>query len=243
MIKIISECNDFMKCCGFSYAICGGYALELYYGKKIRTHGDIDITVFEEDSAISVEYMLSKGWNIYEHYVDWVDNKKTNSWLRLITNPNDETLPKLKVVWALKPGCTLVDIKLKSSDNNKYDYKITNNEQLYFDFFEINFNKREKGSFVFDSFNSQGKHITRELDKAVLYTYDGIPYLSPEVKLFMNSHPAYLKSDYHRDKSILDFDTIAPLLTKDSREWLVNALEIAYPDGLERLTQLKKLSA
>jgi len=241
MVKIISECNVLFNDCGFSYAICGGYALELYYGKKLRTHGDIDITVFEEDRAKSVEYMLNKGWNVYEHKADWVDNKKANSWLRLITNPNDERLPKLSVVWVLKPGCTLVEMKTKSGEKNIYDYEIKSNEQLYFDFFEINFNKRENGNFVFDSFNSQGNYITRGLDKAVLYTNDGIPYLSPEVKLFMNSHPAYLKSDYHRDKSMLDFNTIAPLLTKESRAWLINALETAYPDGLERITRLKKL--
>jgi len=228
-----------MKDCGFSYAICGGYALELYYEKKIRPHGDIDITVFEDDRTKSVEYILNKGWNVYEHRSDWVDNKN-NSWLRRITNPHDERLAKLNVVWALKPNCTLIDINPKSCDNHIYSYEITSTEQLHFDFFEINFNKRENGNFVFDSFSSHGMYITRELNKAVLYTDDGIPYLSPEVKLFMNSHPAYLKSDYHKDKSILDFDTIAPLLAKESREWLVNALETVYPNGLERLTQLKK---
>ena len=242
MIKIISECNDFMKGCGFTYAICGGYALELFYGKKLRAHGDIDVTVFEEDRANSVEYVLNKGWNVYEHKFDWVDNKKANSWLRSISNPNDKKLEKLHVVWVMKPGCTLIDIKPKSGENNIYNYEITNDEQLYFDFFEINFNKRENGNFVFDSFNSQGQYITRELEKTVLCTDDGIPYLAPEVNLFMNSHPAYLKSDYHRAKNILDFDAIASVLPKERRERLINALETVYPDGLERLTQLKRLN-
>lgn len=58
----------------------------------------------------------------------------------------------------------------------------------------------------------------------------------------MNSHPGYLDSNYHRAKNILDFNTIAPLLAEESREWFISALETAYPDGLERLTQLKRLN-
>jgi len=239
VIKIISKCNDFLKGCGFNYAICGGYALDLFYGKKLRTHGDIDITVFEEDRARSVDYVQSKGWNVYEHKADWIDNKVANNYLHLITSLDDKVLTKLNIVWAIKPDCILIDIKLKLGKDNMYDYEITSNEQLFFDFFEINYNKRENGNFVFDSFNSQGKYIIRELDKAILYTDDGIPFLAPEVNLFMNSHPAYLKSDYHRAKNIFDFDVIAPLLSEESRDWFINALETAYPDGLERLTQLK----
>lgn len=243
MINLITECNDFMKGCGFPYAVCGGYALELFCGKKLRPHGDIDITVFEEDRGNIVRYMLNKGWNVYEHKIDWINNKETNSYLRSILNSDDEKLAELNVVWAIKSGCTLVDVKPKDSENHIYDYEIVNDEQLCFDFFEINFNKRESGNFVFDTFSSQGQYLTRELKKAVLYTDDAVPYLAPEVNLFMNSHPEYLKSNYHRAKNILDFDTIAPLLSEECREWFINALETAYPDGLERLTQLKKLNA
>ena len=48
MDNLISECNDFMKNCGFPYAFCGGYALELFLNKKLRPHSDIDISIFEE---------------------------------------------------------------------------------------------------------------------------------------------------------------------------------------------------
>ena len=96
--------------------------------------------------------------------------------------------------------------------------------------------------FVIDSFSSQGKSITREMDRAILHNVEGVPYLAPEIKLLMISHPAYLASEYHKGKNKIDFDSTIPLLPAESREWLINALETAYPKGLERINQLKALS-
>ena len=242
MIKLISECNDFMKNCGFTYAFCGGYALELFLGKKLRPHSDIDTTVFEEDKNNSIEFVLNKGWNVYEHKADWIDNKIANNYLHPILNSSDERIGELRYVWAIKPGCSFFKIEPKSGEKDIYDYEILNGEQLNFDFFEILFNIQKDGNFVFDSFTSQGKNITRELEKAILYNDEGIPYLAPEVKLLIISHPAYLASDYHRVKNQIDFDSVAPFLPKENRDWLINALQTAYPDGHTRLEQLKALS-
>lgn len=137
------------------------------------------------------------------------------------------------------PGCSFFKLEPKPGEENIYDYEILNGEQLNFDFIEIIFNKQKDGNFIFDSFTSQGKNITRELAKAILYTDDGIPYLAPEVKLLIISHPAYLASEYHKAKNKIDFDSVAPVLPKESRNWLIAALETAYPDGHSRIDELK----
>ncbi len=240
MIKLISESNDFLKNCELPYAFCGGYALELFLNKTLRSHSDVDIVVFEEDKSSIIKYILSKGWNIYEHKSEWINNKKANSYLRLIQNPNDEDVLHLTSVWAIRPECSLIKVGPKRGENNNFSYEILNKEQLKFDFFEIIFNKQKDGNFVIDSFTSQNKNITRELNKAILYS-DGIPFLAPEIILLIISHPAYLKSDYHREKNIIDFNSTVPLLSKDSKNWLINALETAYPEGLEQLEQLKNI--
>jgi hypothetical protein len=241
MIKIISECNDFLKDCGLTYAFCGGYALELFLNKKLRSHSDVDIIVFEENKNCIVDFVLKKNWNVYEHKADWIDNKIANNYLRLIINSNDEKILQLFSVWAIKPDCSFFKIEPKSSEDNTFDYEIVNKEQLNFDFLEIIFNKQKDGKFIVDSFTSQNKDITREPDKAILYN-DGIPYLAPEIILFIISHPAYLKSDYHREKNQIDFNSTIPFLPKSSKDWLINALETAYPEGLERLDELKNIN-
>ena len=241
MKNLILECNDFLKNCGFSYAICGGYALELFLGKKLRPHSDVDVSIFEDDKANIVEFILNKGWNVYEHKFDWIDNKKSNSYLRAILDSNDEKIPELDQLWAIKPNCSFIKFEQKSGEKNIYDYEIINSEQLNFGYIGVSFNKQSEGNFVFDSFTSQGKYITRKLEKAILFTDDGIPYLAPEVKLLIISHPAYLASEYHKVKNQIDFESTAPFLPEENKDWLINALETAYPDGHPRSDYLKNL--
>lgn len=49
------------------WALCGGYALELFAGKPIRPHGDIDVCLPEACRADIITFLLEKGWVIYEY--------------------------------------------------------------------------------------------------------------------------------------------------------------------------------
>ena len=240
MNKIITEGHDFLKNCDLTYAFCGGYALELFLNKTLRPHSDVDIVAFEKDRGSIIKYVLSKGWNIYEHKSEWIDNKKANSYLRLIQNPDDQEVSHLKSVWAIKPDCSLIKVEPKPGENNDFGYEILNEEQLKFDFFEIIFNRQEEGSFVVDSLAGQSRNITRTLGKAILYHGD-IPYLAPEIILFFIAHPAYLESDYHREKNNTDWKYTPSLLPEESLKWLIDSLRMAYPEGNKRLDELTVL--
>lgn len=227
MNRLITECNEFIKDCGFPYAFCGGHALELFLNKKLRSHSDIDISVFDEDRKSVVEFMMNKGWGIYAH-------SSNANCLELITHPDDDKVLSSHCVWAVKPGCSLLKLTPWSGNINTFEYEIVNKEQINFDFIEIIFNSKEGADFICD----KDKNITRKMDKAILYNND-IPYLSPELMLFIISNPAYMKSDYHKDKNRIDFNSTAPELPDENREWLIKALEIAYPGGHERIGALK----
>jgi len=235
VFELVAECNNELKDCGVPYAFCGGWALELFMHKMTRRHGDVDVVVFGEDGRTIVEFMINRGWNIYEHRLDWIDDSKANSYLRR-TTAEDGNLPSLSGVWALKPGCSLVNIKSRPDSRDIYDYEILCDEQQKFDFMEIVFCKRKNGFYVCD----EKKDIKRELEKAILHN-NGIPYLAPEIILFFISDPAYQKSDYHREKSQSDYMNAAPILSKGQKDWLVSALETMYPDCNLRLEQLKML--
>jgi hypothetical protein len=49
MNKLIGNYVDFFADCGFQYAICAGYALELFSNKYIRPHSDIDVWIAKAD--------------------------------------------------------------------------------------------------------------------------------------------------------------------------------------------------
>ena len=229
MIKLISECNNFLKGCGFTYAFCGGHALELFINKQIRHHSDIDISIFDEDRKSIVEFMLSHGWNIYEH-------SPYSKQLGLISGHDDDRVLSVHAVWAIKPGCSFIKIEPTPGEDNILDYEILSEEQLNFDFIEIIFNSQKDGKFICN----KDKNITRELDKAILYS-SGIPYLAPELMLFIISNPVYMESEYHKEKNYIDFNAAAPFLPVENKAWLINALKTAYPEGHERLDILKKM--
>ena len=49
MNQLLLKANDFINKVNIPWAICGGFALDLFLEKEIRTHSDIDICVFEKD--------------------------------------------------------------------------------------------------------------------------------------------------------------------------------------------------
>jgi len=230
MNKLLSECHDFFKNCSFPYAVGGGWALELFANKKIRPHEDIDISIFDEDRKNLVEFMLNRGWNVY--------GKPFEKYLKIISSSDDDRVLSDSCVWTIKPDSSLFKLTPKPGEDDVFIREILYHEQLNFDFIEVIFNKQKDGKFLFDPFISQNKDITREIYKAILYNGE-IPYVAPEIMLFIISHPAYMDGDYHGKKNKIDFDSVAPLLPKENNDWLINALETAYPDGHKRLEQLK----
>jgi len=84
---------------------------------------------------------------------------------------------------------------------------------------------------------NKDKGIVRELSKAILYA-DGMPYMAPELVLFLKSHQVYSTNVFHKEKTPQDFSEVLPLLPQESRQWLTEALATAYPDGYEWLEKL-----
>ena len=147
MNKLLSECNNFFKDCGFPYAIGGGWAFELFVNKNIRTHADIDISIFDEDRKRIAEFMLNKGWNVYA----------PPKYLEQISSPDDDIVLNCHAVWTFKPDCSLIRLNPEPGKENIYTHEVLHYEQLNFDFIEIIFNKQKDNKFIFDLFASQNK--------------------------------------------------------------------------------------
>lgn len=46
------------------WAVCGGWAIDLYLGRVTRTHKDVDFAILRKDQLIIQEHLLSRGWNL-----------------------------------------------------------------------------------------------------------------------------------------------------------------------------------
>ena len=231
MNKLILEANNLFKTCGFPYFVCGGFALDIFAGEELRPHGDFDISVFKEDKREVLEFLKNNGWPVYGRFFDF-DKPETLTEFYLITDLNESKIDECSNMWAVKPG-SFVEMILKEDKPGVYTYKIHEPRLQGFDFIELAFDTQKNNKFVWE----ENPSIALELDKAILYK-DGVPYMAPELVLFLKSPPFYTTNDYQKPKTAADFKAIIPLLSDESKKWLIDALETAYPDGYKWLDGL-----
>ncbi|MCL2364674.1 MAG: nucleotidyltransferase family protein [Defluviitaleaceae bacterium] len=244
MHKAILQAHDLFKNLGIDYAICGGFGLEMFAGRELRTHGDFDIAVFKEDRQKAVQFLLDNGWPTYGRY-----EEPGTIWQFLFYKINDITDPywhDLPNTWSIQPGFVPEMFKLDrlqrhlpanadpTTNTDVYSYKPTADwlvEDL--GFIELAFDTREGNEYVAQA----NPRIARAMDKAILYR-DGIPYLAPEIILFYKSGKGSMQGAYAKPRTEIDFKAIMPLLCDESKTWLLEAINVTYPDGYEWLDGL-----
>lgn len=227
MNKVITDAHNFFKTAGFDYAICGGFALDIFVGKELRTHGDFDIMIFNEDKQRAVQFMQNNGWPVYGRFMDF-DIPATLTLFYKITNITDPFWNECINMWSVKPGGKPEMRKINRIQGDVYSYEkpVGKWDVQNFEFIEIEVDTREGNQYVVKNMPK----ITRTLDKAILYR-DGIPYLAPEIVLFYKSDKFSSENLNVRPKTEKDYKTIMPLLSTESKKWLLDAIDTAYPDG------------
>lgn len=53
-----------MSKCDVSWAVCGGWAIDLFLGHQTRAHGDVDVAVLREDQAHLYAFLAQLRWRI-----------------------------------------------------------------------------------------------------------------------------------------------------------------------------------
>ena len=230
MNNIIKQARDLLKTADFEYAICGGYGIDMFAGKELRTHGDFDIVVYKEDKQRVVQFFIDKGWTVYGRFME-EGRVITQHLFYKIENITDSYWSDCKNMWAIKPDC-LPDVlhkldRLQCDVGDVYTYQTRKwLVQDEIEFIELEIDAKEGNDFVVQ----ENPRITRSSDKAILY-HDGIPYLAPEIILFYKSDKFSSEHPNVKPKTESDFKAMMPLLPNESKEWLINAINTAYPDG------------
>jgi len=226
MNKVILKANEMFKNCGFDYAICGGFAIDMFAGKEIREHGDFDILVFKEDKQRAIQFLIDEGWTVFGRF-----EEAGAVWQFLfykIDDITDSFWDDCDNVWAIMSGC-LPDVlqKIERLQGEVYTYQsrkwLVEND---IEFIELAFDTEERDEYVV----RKAPRIARAMDKAILY-HDGIPYLAPEIILFYKTDRYSSESAYAKPRTQADFEAIMPMLSQESKEWLLAAVKATYPDG------------
>jgi len=235
MDKIILQAHDLFKTAGFDYAICGGYGLDMFANQVIREHGDFDILVFDEDKRRAAQFMLDNGWLLFGRF-----GEHGAVWQYLFYKVNDLTdsfWDDCPNFWAIKPDCLpQVLQKIDRIQGDVYTYQTRKwHVQDEIEFIEIGFDTRENGEYIARA----NPKIALPMDNAIMFR-NGIPYLAPEVTLLYKTGKASMESAYARPRTEADFAAIMPLLSAAQKDWLLKAINTAYPDGYEWLDGLLK---
>jgi len=205
---LLQEVNKLLQGAEFSWAVCGGFGLELFLNEEIRTHGDIDICVFEEDRETILRHMLEREWKVYEF--------RGMGKVRPIRDARASE-PGRNLL-CLKEGCEL--IRFYPCDDQDQYHKFFYSGIRELNYVEFLFNRVEHGELLFDP----GKGIRKNLTEAVRFR-DGVPYLAPEIVLL------YKASRCEEEQNRLDFERVYPRMESIQQNWLTRSLEILYPQG------------
>ena len=210
MNQLIKEANTLLQGQDFSYAICGGFALDMFLGYESRRHGDIDVLAFWEDRETIITYMHSKGFLVYEMLgggkVHRITDIRTQEKLR-------------KNIFCCTEDCELVRLyDTEEQDVFWLDFQHIGLTKL--NYIEFLFNEKTENQFVYIRDN----RVKRELEKTMLEK-NGVSYLAPELCLLFKS------TDIEREGYQQDFELTVERLNEEQKTWFQEAMEKLYPEG------------
>ena len=208
MNKLLLEAHAFLRDGDFEYAICGGFALDLFTGRDMRIHGDIDVCAFEKGKNAIVQHMVSNGWSIYEFQGQGI--------VRLVNSIKD--CQKGRNLMCLKSDCEIVKFYPCGKGDGYFLHKFFHTGITDFNYVEFLFNTTNGSSFIFKG------RIKRDLSKAILHRND-IPYLSPELVLL------YKASDFEREWYQFDLEETIIAMNDEQKSWFYSSLDKLYPKG------------
>ena len=206
---MMEELKAFMAGADFPWAVCGGYALDLFLDKDTRTHGDIDVCVFEPDRPAILHYMLSRDWTVYEF--------RGQGKVRPLDG-TDLSEPGRNLM-CLKEDCQLVKFYPCEEEGALYN-QFLHIGLASLNYLEFLFSTTDDGFLLFD----RNRGLARSLSQAIL-SRDGIPYLAPEIALLYKASNAE-NPDYQ-----FDFAQTFQNLDDEQRAWFSKGMNALYPEG------------
>lgn len=187
--------------------VCGGWAVDAWLGQVTRQHGDLDITVFQDDQRALFDHLA--GWNLIAHDPN-VPGASTEPWdgrildlpAHIHARPGGARNRELVEAWVRSPG---------SQSRDGQDL-------------EIILNERHADAWLL----SREPRVSLPFDSAVLTALEA-PVAAPETLMFFKATAYRGVPGYPRAHDEADFRALAPLLSVERRAWLRDAIILIDP--------------
>jgi len=108
--------------CDIQWAVCGGWAIDLYLNQQTRDHKDLDLTIKRIDQLQMQDFLLSNGWTLKK-----VESGKLYDW-----EQGDYLKLPVHNVWCSHPDFSAhyVEVLFSEVDEMHYKFRCNQNIQL-----------------------------------------------------------------------------------------------------------------
>lgn len=188
------------------WALCGGWAVDLWLGGESRQHGDLDVTIFEHDQRAIFDQLAHRaGWSLVAdgpdilHQQEPWDGRILDLPAHIHARPPGARNRDLVQAWVRTPG---------SQSRDGQDL-------------EIILNERRADAWLL----SREPRVSLPLDRAVR-TALGAPIAAPETLMFFKATAYRGVPGYPRAHDEADFRSLVPLLSAERLAWLREAITL-----------------
>lgn len=190
------------------WALCGGWAIDAWLPAETREHGDIDVSIFLDDSQTLYDYL--PGWEMVGH--DALTEDINELWTGQVLH-----LPAHLHARIARPAEPIPREGPLLADRG-FGVEFVFNEFA------------PDGELVLYFTPSDGRGSIREpvvtisFDRGVRESRYGVPTLAPEAVLFYKATAYKGTRHYMRRRDHVDFERLAPRLDSDQRGWLTDTI-------------------
>lgn len=212
------------------WALCGGWAIDAWLGRRTRDHGDVDVFVLEEHDRALFEH-LSPGWALIAH--DGAEPTATTAWngRRLVHPAHVHAMPTMEMMLAeWVPNGSDGPMPLDDPSRFRLD---------------IMFNEEREGRLVLlakpvaSAGAGEGRApetgpragVSLPAAEAIRRNALGLPALVPEALIFLKATAYWAQPAYQEKRPYDEEDARAllPLVGPGQRPWLRESVESCFP--------------
>lgn len=194
-----------------TWALCGGWAVDAWLGRKTREHGDIDITVFHDDQRILFDHL--NDWNMVAH--DAVDPGPTED----LWDGRELVLPVH--LHARQPGAENL-AALRAWTLPPYEHESDGLD------FEFVLNARDGDDLILNDDPALRAPLSRYIDQSPW----GLPTVTQPLLLFWKATAYFFNPRFAKRNAMdeADFRVLLPQVVGERRRWVREAIATLYPD-------------
>lgn len=196
------------------WVLCGGWAVDAWLDRETRDHGDIDVSVFLDESQILYEYLAD--WELVGH--DAFTDDTNELW-----NGRLLTLPAHLHGRIARPGEEIPREGPLLADRG-FGVEFVLNERTAGDEWVLYFTPPDGKAATHEPV------VTITFDRGVQESRFGVPTLAPEAVLFYKATAYKDTRHYLRRRDHIDFERLVPRLNGEQRGWLSDAIARVEPD-------------